>query len=220
MCGRFTLTKDVARFADDLGIRYPKATATFNPRFNVCPSQPVIIISTPDDSLELSTARWGLVPAWAKDPAIGSRLANARCEGIAEKPSFRSSFKRRRCLILSDGFFEWKQGTPKVPFYFRMKDHSVYAFAGLWDEWKDATGQTLRTCCLITTEPNDLLAKVHSRMPVIVKPEDYLKWVSGTEPTELLGLLVPYPADQMEGYPVSTIVNKPQNDSPECIRPI
>jgi hypothetical protein len=105
-------------------------------------------------------------------------------------------------------------------FYFRMKDHSVYAFAGLWDEWKDATGQTLRTCCLITTEPNDLLAKVHSRMPVILKPEDYLKWVSGTEPTELLGLLVPYPADQMEGYPVSTIVNKPQNDSPECIRPI
>src|SRR6266850_5712166 len=129
MCGRFTLTKDVADFATQLGLEYDPAK--HNPRFNICPSQPVIVILNDEGQPEITTAKWGLIPSWSKDPAIGNKLANARAEGITEKPSFRTPFKRKRCLVLSDGFYEWRQTKPKAPFYFRMKNKAVFAFAGL-----------------------------------------------------------------------------------------
>jgi len=220
MCGRFTLTKDVADFATQLGLEYDPAK--HNPRFNICPSQPVIVILNDEGQPEITTAKWGLIPSWSKDPAIGNKLANARAEGITEKPSFRTPFKRKRCLVLSDGFYEWRQTKPKAPFYFRMKNKAVFAFAGLWDAWRDPSGEEMRTCCLITTTPNSVVAKVHHRMPVILEETNYRLWLSEEEQSveQLLKLLQPYPAEKMEGYEISTYVNKPENSGPQCIVPI
>ena len=195
------------------------------PRFNICPSQNVPVILN-DGTNKIVEARWGLVPSWAKDPSIGNKLANARAEGIETKPSFRASFKRRRCLVLSDGFYEWanRPGEKlKVPYYFRLKDRNVYGFAGLWDLWRDPTGKTeLLTFCLITTTPNEVVEKVHDRMPVILHPKFYSIWLSQEEqPVEQLKLcLQPYDAGAMESYMVSRIVNSPKNDKADCIEPV
>jgi putative SOS response-associated peptidase YedK len=220
MCGRFTLTRDVAEFATQLGLQYDPAK--HNPRFNICPSQPVIVILNDENQLELTTAKWGLIPSWAKDPSIGNKLANARADGIDTKPSFRSSFKRRRCLVLADGFYEWTQKKPKVPYYFRLHNRRVFAFAGLWDIWRDEKGEEISTCCLITTEPNSVVAQVHTRMPVILQSRFYRRWLSAEEqpPDTLLKMLQPYPANQMEAFEVSTFVNMPQNNEPRCIIPV
>lgn len=242
MCGRFTLTAEMQAIAEQFGEmgkklaaisdqsagrfgkpnadgRQPIASNT--PRWNICPAQPVIVILN-NGKLEVSQARWGLIPAWATDPSIGNKLANARAEGIEAKPSFRTPFKRKRCLVLADGFYEWKQTTPKTPHYFRLKNKAVFAFAGLWDVWRDPTGAEAVTCCLITTTPNTLVKTVHDRMPVILQQQFYDLWLSEAAPPveQLQKVLVPYPADEMEGFPVSNLVNKPQNDLPECIQPV
>jgi putative SOS response-associated peptidase YedK len=221
MCGRYTLTQDLAGFADSLSVKYdPKK---HNPRFNICPSQEVAVILN-NGSDRISLARWGLVPSWAKDPTIGNKLANARAEGIEAKPSFRSSFKRKRCLVLADGFYEWanRPGQKlKIPYYFRLTSREIFGFAGLWESWKDPTGKTeLLTVCLITTTPNLVVEPIHDRMPVILEPRFYKIWLSQEEqPTErLTRCLEPYPAAMMEKYAVSTIVNSPKNDKPECVK--
>ncbi|MCG3148123.1 MAG: putative SOS response-associated peptidase YedK [Verrucomicrobiae bacterium] len=217
MCGRFTLTADVREFADALA---GEAVAR-SPRYNICPSQPVSVILN-DGQLAITKLKWGLIPAWAKDPAIGNKLANARSETLAEKPSFRTPLKRKRCLVLADGFYEWSQTKPKVPHYFRLKSKTVFAFAGLWDVWRDPTGAPVATCCLITTTPNALLARIHHRMPVILQPRYYDLWLAEAEqsPADLLPALVPFPAEEMEGFPVAGIVNQPQNDRADCIQPV
>ncbi|MEI6082855.1 MAG: SOS response-associated peptidase [Verrucomicrobiota bacterium] len=219
MCGRFTLTVDVRGLTDSITGLKPESAAV-SPRFNICPSQPVVVVLN-DGKLEVSKAKWGLIPTWAKDSTIGNKLANARCEGIAEKPSFRGPLKRRRCLVLADGFYEWKPTKPKTPYYFRLKSKAVFAFAGLWDVWRDPTGQEIVSCCLITTTPNAVVQSVHDRMPVILQPKFYDLWLSSQErtPAELTPALVPYPAAEMVGFPVATLVNKPQNDGPDCIQP-
>jgi putative SOS response-associated peptidase YedK len=221
MCGRFTLTSDLTEFAKQLGVEFdPKK---HNPRFNICPSQQVAIVLN-DGSNTIMLARWGLVPAWAKDPSIGNRLVNARAEGIESKACFRNSFKRRRCLVLSDGFFEWanRPGQKlKIPYYFRLTSREVFGIAALWDIWQEPRRKTQRlTVCLITTTPNLLVEKVHDRMPVIIEPRFYNIWLSQDEqPVERLKrCLEPYPAAQMESYAVSTIVNSPGNDRAECIQ--
>jgi len=248
MCGRFTLTAEMRAIAASFGVEYPRGFAgtggaggsrqdeggrktaaaprpanrePSTPRYNICPSQPVIVILN-NGKLEVSRAQWGLIPSWANDPSIGNKLANARAEGIEAKPSFRTPFKRKRCLVVADGFYEWKQTKPKVPYYFRMKNQAVFAFAGLWDVWHDPTGAEVVTCCLITTTPNSLLATVHHRMPVILQKQFYDLWLSAAAPPveQLQQVLVPYPAEEMEGFPVSTLVNKPQNDGPGCIEPL
>jgi len=164
------------------------------------------------------------VPHWAKDPSIGAKLSNARGETVAEKPSFRDAFKRRRCLVPADGFYEWKSDEgrkTKTPYFIPMKDHEVFAFAGLWDSWSDPNGSLIRSCTIITTDPNELMSSIHNRMPVILHPRDYVKWLepSPQTPENLKPLIKPFPAEAMSAYPVSTLVNKPSNDRPELVFP-
>ena len=222
MCGRFTLTADPAELQDSFsGVIFPKK---FAPRFNIAPSQPLLAI--PNDGANTATFFiWGLIPMWAKDPSIGNRLINARGETVAEKPSFRGSFKYKRCLILADGFYEWKSNPDKktkTPYFIHMKDRKPFAFAGLWDSWESPDGSSIKTCTIITTEPNELMAPIHNRMPVILHTRNYAKWLdtSPQTPENLLPLIQPFPADDMAAYPVSTLVNKPSNDSAELVVPV
>ncbi|MBI5825705.1 MAG: SOS response-associated peptidase [Chloroflexi bacterium] len=222
MCGRFTLTVNPAELQDAFGdFIFPNQ---FAPRFNIAPSQPVLAIPN-DAKNKADFFSWGLIPSWSKDPTIANRLINARGETIAEKPSFRGGFKYKRCLIPADGFYEWKaQGgeKTKVPYFIHMKDRQPFAFAGLWDEWRSPDGGTLLTCTIITTEPNELMATLHNRMPVILDQKDYEQWLDAAPqtPERLLPLIKPFPADKMSAYAVSTLVNKPGNDRPECVVPL
>ncbi|MCB9110914.1 MAG: SOS response-associated peptidase [Anaerolineales bacterium] len=221
MCGRFTLTVDPAELAETFGdFTFP---TQFAPRFNIAPTQPVLVIPN-DAKNQADFFIWGLIPSWSKDPAIGSRLINARGETIAEKPSFRGGFKYKRCLIPADGFYEWKAqpgAKTKTPYFIHMKDRKPFAFAGLWDEWQSPDGGAVRTCTIITTEPNELMSTLHNRMPVILDQKDYHLWLDPTPqtPDKLLHLIKPFPAESMAAHPVSTLVNKPGNDRPECIVP-
>jgi len=222
MCGRFTLTVDPAELQDSFGgAIFP---AKFAPRFNIAPSQPILAV--PNDGAKTADFFiWGLIPMWAKDPSIGNRLINARGETVAEKPSFRGSFKYKRCLILADGFYEWKANPgqkTKTPYFIHMKDRKPFAFAGLWDSWEGPDGSNIKTCTIITTEPNELMQPIHNRMPVILHPRNYEKWLdtSPQTPENLLPLIQSFPADDMSAHPVSTLVNKPSNDSAELVVPV
>ena len=221
MCGRFTLTVDPADLKDAFeDYTFPKK---FAPRFNIAPTQPVLAIPN-DAKNKADFFMWGLIPPWAKDPAIGNKLINARGETLAEKPSFRGGFKYKRCLILADGFYEWKSqpGTKtKVPHFIHLKKGSAFAFAGLWDEWHSPDGSTVRSCTIITTTPNKLMATIHDRMPVILEPKNYSDWldVSPRTPKSLQPLIKPFPAELMEAYPVSTMVNSPAVDRAELVVP-
>jgi putative SOS response-associated peptidase YedK len=201
MCGRFALYLSKQRLQQTFGVEMPDV----EPRYNVSPTQPVLTIRAADGIRTAAMLRWGLVPSWADDPKIGSRLINARADTVATKPSFRSAFKRRRCLIPADAFYEWQAtGTKKKqPHCIRMKDKSPFAFAGLWEQW-ERDGQTLESCCIITTEANAVLEPIHDRMPVILPARDYDLWIDPaiSEPGKLTPLLCPYPADQMTRSPV------------------
>jgi putative SOS response-associated peptidase YedK len=219
VCGRFTLrtpTKDIVQ-AFNLSGDLP----LFAPRYNIAPTQQVAAIQLHEGQRRLSLLHWGLIPSWADDPKIGNRLLNARAETVADKPSFRSAFKKSRCLVVADGFYEWKtSGKSKQPYFIRRTDDRPFALAGLAEHWHRGE-QTIDSCTLITTEPNELMAGIHDRMPVILAPKDYDLWLDpefqGRE--KLLSLLVPCPADEMAAYPVSTLVNSPRNESPACIEP-
>ena len=221
MCGRFTLTIDPAELQDAFGeYSFPPQ---FAPRFNIAPSQPVLAIPN-DGSLRADFFVWGLVPSWAKDPNIGNRLINARAETLAEKPAFRGSYKYKRCLVLADGFYEWKPvsgSKAKTPYFIHLKSRQVFAFAGLWDEWSSPDGSHVKSCTIITTTPNQFMANIHNRMPVILPPEAYAQWLDPTirNPESLADLLRPYPAEAMTAHTVSTLVNNPRNDHPECVVP-
>ncbi|MDH3944981.1 MAG: SOS response-associated peptidase, partial [Anaerolineae bacterium] len=167
---------------------------------------------------------WGLVPSWSKDPKMGSRMINARAETLAEKPSFRAAYKRRRCLILADGFYEWvkKPGhKTKTPHYIQLTSGQPFAFAGLWEYWQGDDGSEIKSCTIITTEPNSLIGKLHNRMPVILPPETYDLWLDPGEASreQLDPLLKAYPSEEMKHHPISTLVNSPANDVPEVILP-
>lgn len=219
MCGRFTLTVAPA----DLQEAFPQYMfpAEGKPRFNIAPTQPVLALpNTPALAADYFT--WGLIPSWAKDPSIGSRLINARAETLAEKPSFRGGFKYKRCLIFADGFYEWKAqpGTKvKIPHFIRLKSGQPFTFAGLWDEWHAPDGSLVKSCAIITTEPNGLMATLHNRMPVILPQSAREQWLDPApqKPEFLQGLLTQYPADEMTAYPVSTLVNSPANDRAELV---
>jgi len=222
MCGRFTLTVDPAEAQDTFSrFTFPEK---FAPRYNIAPTQPVLVIPN-DDQNTADFFVWGLIPMWAKDPAIGNRLINARGETLAEKPAFRGSLKYKRCLILADGFYEWK-GAPgrktKTPFFIHMKDRKPFAFAGLWDSWNAPDGSLVKSCTIITTMPNELTAIIHNRMPVILHPRDYAKWLDPQPqtPDQLKPLIKPFPAEFMNAYPVSQLVNTPANDTPELVLPV
>lgn len=221
MCGRFTLTVDPGQLQDTFP--WVSVPDDISPRFNIAPSQPVAVVPN-DGQNQLDFFVWGLIPSWAKDPQIGNRLINARAETLAEKPSFRTAFRRRRCLVLADGFYEWRQDAgqkSKTPMFIQLKSRQPFAFAGLWEIWHATDGSEIRSCTIITTQPNELMAPIHNRMPVILPSQAYPFWLSPDEKgsAELTPLLVPYPAEQMAAYPVSKLVNSPQNDSPEVILP-
>jgi putative SOS response-associated peptidase YedK len=172
---------------------------------------------------ELVWLRWGLIPGWAKDAAIGARLINARAETAAEKPAFRAAFRRRRCLVVADGFYEWQRtGRAKQPCFIRLRDGRPFAFAGLWEAWEAADDSMLETCTILTTDPNELIRPIHDRMPAILSPADYDTWLDTTieDSGRLLSLLTPYPSDAMQAHPVGDFVNSPAHDSPQCIEPM
>ncbi|MCM2605433.1 SOS response-associated peptidase [Rossellomorea marisflavi] len=219
MCGRFSLIESVhelqQQFEFDL-------SADLQPRFNIAPSQEVFSIISDGKKRRGGMLRWGLVPHWAKEAKIGYKMINARAEGIDEKPSFREPFRKKRCLIIADGFYEWKKvDDRKQPYRFVMKDGKPFAFAGLWETWKKGDAP-LHTCTIITTTPNALTEDVHDRMPVILKRTDYARWLdpSNQAVDELKSLLVPYPAEEMELYAVSELVNSPKNDVADVLSPL
>jgi len=195
------------------------------PRFNIAPTQDVAVVrlDEPSRRRELAELRWGLIPSWAKNPAIGSRMINARGETVAEKPSFRVAFRHRRCLVLADGYYEWKKaGAKKQPYYIRLADDGPFGMAGLWESWRasEEDGATkIQSCTVITTEANSLTRTVHDRMPVIVEPADWATWldVSIQDREVLEPMLKSYPAESMKFDAVSTVVNNPRNETSECV---
>lgn len=195
-------------------------------RFNIAPTQNVAAVRAKEKSgeRELVLLRWGLIPSWAKDPKIGNRLINARADSVADKPSFRSAFKHRRCLVVADGYYEWKAVDKKTkqPYYITMRDGSPFGFAGLWEHWKDPEGKVVESCTLMTTEANELTKPIHDRMPVIVPKEQFAQWLGPcADPrSELLPLLKPFDSSVMAAYPVSTHVNNPRFDDAECVKPL
>lgn len=219
MCGRYSLTAQREKLKAEFELQ-DRHLANISPRYNIAPSQVVPALVSEADVRRLELCRWGLVPSWAKDPAIGNRMINARKETLTEKPSYRTPFKNRRCLVLADGFFEWKQeGRRKVPYYIRLKSGAPFGFAGLWSRWESREGQNIISCSIITGEPNELMKSIHMRMPVIIQKNQRDLWLDHSRyaPSKLLSLLEPYPSDEMEAFPVSTIVNSPSNDRPECV---
>jgi putative SOS response-associated peptidase YedK len=229
MCGRYTLTSAIDELLERLGLL--GRVDDMGPRFNVAPSQMVPALRLSEEgTLQLELFRWGLIPSWAKDPSIGNRMINARGETVAEKPSFRAAFKKRRCLILSDGWYEWQQlPTRKQPIRIQLDSGAVFAFAGLWEHWEPKegdreaypSGEVIRSCAIITIDASPKIAHIHHRMPVVLKQESWDAWL-GPEapPDELQAMLVPYAGDDLATYPVSTLVNSPANDREDCILPL
>jgi len=222
MCGRFTL----ATPEQDLVVQFNlPEIPDLQPRYNIAPTQPVAAVRLPtaEGHRELVMLHWGLIPFWADDPGLGARMINARSETVADKPAFRAAFRRRRCLVPADGFYEWqKQNGAKQPFYIRMQDARPFGFAGLWERWQGKDGTVIESCTLLTTQPNELIRPLHNRMPVILHPHNYAVWLDPeVEDVDVLRrLLDPYPSGEMEAYPVSRYVNAPQNEGPECIAPL
>ena len=217
MCGRYTLSTPAGRLAEEFQL---DSTVEIPPSYNVAPTQQVAAVLEDEGGRRLEMLRWGLVPSWADDPDIGARMINARSETAPEKPSFRRAFRGRRCLIPADGFYEWKrENGGKQPYYFRMQDGRPFAFAGLWESWEKGDG-TLRTCAILTTRANSVLEDIHDRMPVILPHDAYDAWLDPDADREELGeLMIPYPNDDLETYPVSRFVNSPRNNDERCIEP-
>jgi len=223
MCGRFSLTASPTAMAElfDLDASTVPALA---PRYNIAPTQPVAVVRVAPEGgrREIGFLRWGLIPAWAKDPGIGARMINARAETVAEKPAFRGAFRRRRCLVPASGFYEWRKvDKHKQPYYIHMADREPFAIAGLWERWAAPTGDVVESCTLLTTDANDRVRPLHDRMPVILAREAFGRWLDPevTDPGPLLELLAPYPSEAMALYPVSTFVNAARNDGPRCVEP-
>ncbi|HAJ63965.1 MAG TPA: hypothetical protein DCP31_35930 [Cyanobacteria bacterium UBA8543] len=224
MCGRYSQSQSAEIIAQAFQV---DNVPTLKPRYNIAPTQsvPTVLQTSASTNRQFKMLHWGLIPSWAKDQKMGARLINARAETVAEKPAFRSAFKQRRCLVLADGFYEWQQQEDKKqkqPFYIRLSGDRPFAFAGLWEHWEDATGEEIESCSLLTTEPNELMSTIHNRMPVILEPKDYDLWLDPEvkKPELLQPLLRPYVSEEMTAYPVSKTVNKPSNDSTECIERI
>lgn len=218
MCGRYVLSLQAealaAHFGLDEYVNYP-------PRWNISPGSDIPVIrQSPEGKRVLHLLRWGLVPHWAKDADLGQRLNNARAETVAGKPAFREAFRRRRCLIPADGFYEWKTlDKGKQPYYIRLRSGQPLAMGGLWEAWRAPDGSMLRTCAIITTRANGLLAPIHDRMPLIIAPEHWQTWLSGPV-TAALSLCTPFPAERMQAWPVHPRVSKTLEDGPALVAPL
>jgi len=223
MCGRFTLRTRLVELLEAFLIDEQNSPPLIA-RYNIAPTQSVFAVrERPDEgkpSREAVVLRWGLIPSWAADPAIGNRMINARAETLAAKPAFRTALKKRRCLVAADGFYEWKtEGKVKQPYFIHFRDDRPFAFAGLWDRWEGPDRSNIESCTLITTDANDLLRPLHDRMPVIIRPEDYAKWLSPAEQDVItvMPVLQPYSGDDLEAFPVSRSVNSPSHDAADCL---
>ena len=214
MCGRYSFAVEDQLIKERFGVRV--RSAVYKARYNCAPTQDLAVFTSAEAG-ELQFFRWGLIPSWAKDPAIGNRMINARAESLAEKPSFRNSFRSRRCLVPATGFFEWKRNGEKVPYNIYVKDEKIFTFAGLWDQWVSPDGEIVKSFTIITTTPNQLMAEIHDRMPVILQKENEKVWLESLEEGALKALLVPFPEERMEMYPVSPLVNNPRNDNGEVV---
>ncbi len=222
MCGRFVLMKPGKDLAKLFGL---EGIIDLEPHYNIAPTQMVTVIRVDRNTLQrhLVPLKWGLIPSWVKDPSIGNRLINARAESLAEKPAFRSAFRFRRCLVLADGFYQWKKGKlGKQPFLFRMANGDTFAFAGLWERWTGPESDIIESCTLITTDANEVMLPIHDRMPVILKPQDYDLWLDPKvrDLRLLQQMLRPYPSEEMVAEPVSPKVNKANYDAPDCVEVI
>ena len=218
MCGRFTLVSPFVAVTERF---HASAPPDLRPRYNIAPGQDILCVIR-NGERHLEPLRWGLIPYWARDPAIGNRLINARAETLAEKPSFCNAFMKRRCLIVADGFFEWRPvGKRKVPVYIFLKSKMPFGIAGLYETWKAPDGNELRTCTIITTDANDLVRPFHNRMPVILREDVEDRWLDPAEASceKLSSFLRPYPSGEMTAYDVSPAVNSTRHDAPDCILP-
>lgn len=219
MCGRYTLKTNIETIAQVFGVT---PTLEVSPRYNIAPTQEVVTILSNGENPNphLASLHWGLIPSWAKDESIGSRMINARAETLAEKPSFKRLLRSKRCLIIADGFYEWKrENGSKIPMYITLKDNEPFAFAGLWDIWKSPEGEPIRSCTIITTEPNEMVAPIHDRMPAILLPEAREIWLDPDLHDEhvLEHWLGPYPAAEMTAWEVSKQVNYTTSEGPQLI---
>lgn len=228
MCGRYTNTvTNPEVLAQTFDLQTPPDADELKARYNIAPTQQIMTIGKNKEGYNsIAWMRWGLIPSWAKDSSIGNRMINARAETLAEKPSFRAAYKRRRCLVVADGFYEWRNNDDgsKTPMYIRLRDGGVFGLAGLWEQWQDnATGEKIVSCTIVTGKPNELIQPLHHRMAVILSPEHYDVWLSRNvnDPAQLQPLLQqPYPAEEMMVYEVSKRVNKPSYDGPDLIEPV
>jgi putative SOS response-associated peptidase YedK len=221
MCGRFTLRALASVIAEQFSLF---EVPLLKPRFNIAPTQPVPVVRMAPPPAEAQRQfvflHWGLVPSWADDPAIGNRMINARAETAADKPAFRTALRKRRCLIVADGFYEWQTvGKRRQPMFIHLRDDRPMAFAGLWEAWEGAGHSALESCTILTTAANDLVRPIHDRMPVIVVPEDYGRWLDPAvqKPEPILPLLRPYASELMEAYAVTAYVNSPARDDEQCL---
>ena len=224
MCGRFVSKAKKEEIEKEFKVEVGDGDLIL-PRYNIAPTQLIAAITELENSREVSFYKWGLIPKWAKDESIGSKLINARAETVQEKPSFREAFRSRRCIVPASGFYEWQKTvkSAKQPFYFHLKEKEVFGFAGLWEEWLDKqTGELTETCTIITTEANEVLKPIHHRMPVILKNGDYDFWLHEKvkDTSKLQNLLVPYSAKEMDSHTVSRSVNNPSANSEELIAPL
>ena len=221
MCGRFARSSSAETISAMFGVEIGDLPASYN----IAPSQSVAAIwQLPATDPQLHWLRWGLIPAWAKDPKIGYKLINARAETVAEKPSFRAALRQRRCLIPADGFYEWQQvagSRHSHPYFVSLQDERPFAFAGLYERWESPDGETIDSCTIVTTGANEAIAPIHERMPVILAPQEYARWLDPgfSKIDGLQALLAPYSAAEMKIYPVGSLVNSPKNDCPACKYP-
>ncbi|MDM5309415.1 SOS response-associated peptidase [Peribacillus frigoritolerans] len=222
MCGRFTLFTDIEEIKERFDIQ-GSFDEEYQFSYNIAPSQSVLSVINDGVRNRLGYLRWGLIPFWAKDEKAGYKMINARAETIAEKASFRNAYKKRRCLIIADSFYEWKK-TPerKIPMRIKLKNHAPFGMAGLWESWKSPEGISIYSCSVITTVPNELMTSIHDRMPVILKPEDEKDWLNPSinDPAYLQQYLKSFDSEQMEAFEVSTDVNSTKNNSPNLIQQI
>lgn len=221
MCGRITLTTPGSELADYLRT---VDSLSWEPRYNIAPTQPVATVRVEGDGhRHLREMRWGLIPHWADDPSIGNRMINARAETVADKPAFRDPFRCNRCLVVADGFYEWKRlNGAKQPYYVFRADRRPLTLAGLWDTWRPPDGEPVTSCTIVTTEPNELVEELHDRMPVVLPEDAWERWLDPAcdDKEDLQELLTAYPAERMGAHAVTKHVNDPSHDDPECIRPL
>ncbi len=214
MCGRFTLRASPTEIAEAFELLRDLFECE-RPRFNIAPTQSILAVRAGSDGREAARMRWGLIPSWAKDTKLAASMINARAETVAEKPAFRAAFKRRRCLVPVSGFYEWQRdGKTKVPYLISLCREKLFAFAGLWEKWKSPEGELIESCTVLTTSPNELMATIHDRMPVILKPSDYGAWLDPQleDASALSKLLASYPSDEMRVEQVSDVVNNARNE--------